>query len=156
MTIAEQRRAVVAEAMTWLRTPYHPCARVKGAGLDCAMLLPETYEAVGLMDHAEFGHYSPDWHLHHSEEIYLNHVLTYCDEIDGPPEPGDIVMWRFGRCFSHGAIVVAWPQIIHAYIRRPVSLDDAEINQTLKFIGEPDPERGKLRPRRFFCPKVWR
>ena len=31
------------------------------------------------------------------------------------PLPGDIVLYKFGRCFSHAGIVIAWPQIIHSY-----------------------------------------
>lgn len=30
-----QRAAVVAEARSWIGTPYHNCADVKGAGVDC-------------------------------------------------------------------------------------------------------------------------
>ena len=41
----------VAEAMTWLGTPYHHQGRVKGIGIDCATLLCEVYEVVGLIDH---------------------------------------------------------------------------------------------------------
>lgn len=40
----------VAEAMTWLGTPYHHQGRVKGVGVDCATLLCEVYKEVGLMD----------------------------------------------------------------------------------------------------------
>jgi hypothetical protein len=31
------------------------------------------------------------------------------------PEPGDVALFRFGRCFSHGSIVTEWPQLIHAW-----------------------------------------
>jgi cell wall-associated NlpC family hydrolase len=46
--------------------------------------------------------------------------------------PGDIVLYRFGRCISHGAIVLAWPQIIHAYIRLGVVMDEGERNTVLR------------------------
>lgn len=34
----------VAEALTWLGTPYHQQGRVKGVGVDCGTLLCEVYE----------------------------------------------------------------------------------------------------------------
>lgn len=33
----------VAEAITWLGTPYHHQGRVKGVGVDCGTLLCEVY-----------------------------------------------------------------------------------------------------------------
>jgi cell wall-associated NlpC family hydrolase len=65
------------------------------------------------------------WHLHRSEELYLREVEKFCIAIAGPPQPGDFVVFRFGRAYSHGAIVLAWPQIIHSYIPRGVLLSDA-------------------------------
>jgi cell wall-associated NlpC family hydrolase len=153
--IASQRAAVVAEARTWLRTPYHHMGRVKGAGVDCLMLLAEVFERVGLVPHLEIEHYPPDWHLHREAERYLDGVLRHTVETAGPPLPGDVVLWRFGRCFSHGAIVVAWPAIIHAYVRTPCTLEDAERAAWLTHIGENGPEQGRERPRRFFTLKAW-
>lgn len=111
----EQRTAVVAEAMTWLKTPYHHNARVKGAGCDCAQFPAAVYEAAGLMDHVE-PIYPHDWHLHRSEELYLEWAAKV-GAVEILPEragPGDFIIWRFGRTFSHGAIFVDPPMIIHA------------------------------------------
>lgn len=110
----DARAAIVAEARTWLGTPYVPCARVKGAGVDCGQLLIGVFHACGLIPNVDPGPYSPDWHLHHSEELYLGQVLGHADPVDDP-QPGDIALFQFGRCVSHGAIVVAWPHVIHAY-----------------------------------------
>jgi cell wall-associated NlpC family hydrolase len=46
-------------------------------------------------------------------------------EIDAIPQPGDFVVFRFGRTYSHGAIVVEWPIVIHSYIPHGVLLSDA-------------------------------
>jgi cell wall-associated NlpC family hydrolase len=125
-----RRAAVVAEAHDWLRTPYHHMGRVKGAGTDCLTFLAEVYERAGVLPHLEIAFYPPDWHLHRGEERYLDGLLGYAREIEGPPQPGDIAMWRYGRCFAHAAIVVAWPQIIHAAAElRMVSLGDASQGQ---------------------------
>lgn len=109
------RAAVVAEAETWLGTPFHHQGRVKGAGVDCAMLLAEVYERCGLIAPVDPGYYPPDWHLHRDAERYLDRLLLYARELEQPPLPGDACVFRFGRTFSHGAIVTAWPRLIHAY-----------------------------------------
>jgi NlpC/P60 family putative phage cell wall peptidase len=141
---AEQRAAVVAEARSWLGTPYHHRAEVKGAGVDCARLLHAVYRGCGLVAAIAIPPYPPDWHLHRGAERYLAAVLDHAAEIAEPPLPGDIALWRFGRCFSHGAIVVAWPTVIHAYVGRRVALEGAERAAYLA-----------RRPRKFFTLKLW-
>jgi cell wall-associated NlpC family hydrolase len=101
------------------------------------------------------------WHLHQSEEIYLQTVAPVMREIfpvranwsretsaQGVrlkfPQPADFVIFKFGRTFSHGAIVVDWPIIIHSYIPHGVLLSDAERDGEL--IG---------RERKFFEVKAW-
>ena len=110
-----QRQAVAAEAQTWLRTPYHHQACVKGVGADCAQLPLAVYAAARVIPPTDVGDYSPQWMLHRSTELYLAWVLRFAREI--APEAvgqGDFAVWRFGRTFSHGAIVLDWPRIIHA------------------------------------------
>jgi hypothetical protein len=104
----------VVEAMTWLGTPYHHQGRVKGVGVDCGTLICEVFEKVGLMDHLDPRPYPPDWHMHQIGQRYLEHVLSVCYEVE-EPQPGDLVLYHFGKCISHGAIVVEWPTIIHSY-----------------------------------------
>ena len=118
------RANVVAEAMTWLRTPYHHRARVKGAGVDCAQILIAVYAAVGLIDEFDTGDYPPDWMMHRSEERYLSFVLDRAEPV-AEPLPGDVALYKVGRCFAHAGIVVEWPTIIHASNRdRAVVLAD--------------------------------
>lgn len=45
--------------------------------------------------------------------------------------PADFIVFKFGRTFSHGAIVVEWPLIIHAYIPHGVTLTDASTDGQL-------------------------
>src|SRR5580693_6932362 len=108
------RQKVVEEARRWIGTPYHHRAKVLGAGVDCIQLLVAVYSACGLIEDADTGDYPMDWMLHRDEERYLNGVMQYAVETD-TPLPGDVVVWRFGRCISHGGIIVEWPFIIHAY-----------------------------------------
>ena len=148
---ASQRAAVVSEARTWLGTPYHHMGRVKGVGVDCLTLLICVYENVGLIPRTTVEYYPIDWNLHRDAERYREGVRRFAHEIPGPPLPGDVVLWKFGRCFSHGAIVVEWPQVIHAHMNSVTRIEDAEAAAWLKFIGEgPREHRGKPRPREFY------
>ena len=120
-----RRAAVVKEAQSWIGTPFHHAARVKGAGIDCLMLLAEVYERAGAAPHIEPPFYVPDWHMHRDAERYLEGLVGYAGEIPGPPLPGDIALFRFGRIFSHGAIVTEWPRLIHAYWAQGVVWGDS-------------------------------
>jgi cell wall-associated NlpC family hydrolase len=109
------RSLVRAEAESWLRTPYHHMGRVKHGGTDCLMLLAEVYRDAGVIPQTDIGFYPPDWHLHRDAERYVEGLLRFAREVEQPPREGDVALFKFGRCFSHGAIVVAWPQLIHAW-----------------------------------------
>src|SRR5437588_7252844 len=95
MTEAEQRAAVLTEASAWLSTPYHPHGRVRGAGVDCLTLLVEVYGRAGILSDIDVPNYSPQWHLHHSEELYLIGIGRHCVEVSSP-QPGDIAVFKFG------------------------------------------------------------
>ena len=79
-----RRAAVLVEAASWLRTPYHHMGRVKGGGTDCLMLLAEVYEAAGVIPHVDIPFYPPDWHLHRGAERYLDGLMRYAREISEP------------------------------------------------------------------------
>ncbi len=122
----ELRAAVLAEARTWIGTPFHHEARVKGAGVDCLMLLAEVYERAGVIEHVDVPHYPPDWFLHQSWERYLEGVMQRAREIDGPPRPADVALFKWGKCFAHGVIVVEWPtRVIHAYFPARIVLESS-------------------------------
>ncbi len=125
MTEPEPRRAaVLAAAKGWLATPYHHMGRVRGAGADCLMLLVEVYASSKVIPPISVPFYPPDWHLHRSAERYLEGVMRYAQEVDRPA-PGDAALFKFGRCFAHGAIVIAWPRLIHAWHNAGVVYGDA-------------------------------
>ena len=78
------RAAVVTEAKTWIGTPFHHAARVKGAGVDCLMLLAEVYERAGVTaGRINPPFYVPDWHLHRDAERYMEGLLRYARPVDG-------------------------------------------------------------------------
>jgi NlpC/P60 family putative phage cell wall peptidase len=135
------RAAVVAEARAWIGTPFHHAGRVKGpaGGVDCLMLLAEVYETAGVVGHLAPPFYVPDWHLHRNAERYVEGLLAYARPTD-QPLPGDIAVFRFGRTFSHGAIVTEWPRLVHAYWQQGVVAGAATLYPL------------KNRPVRFFTP----
>jgi cell wall-associated NlpC family hydrolase len=115
---AARRAAFVAEALTWLGTPFLDCADVKGPGgaVDCAMLLVRcAVDGCGLPPF-DPRPYPPRWHLHRSEERFLNIVERDlgCRRVE-TPRVGDIVLWQFGRTFSHGAVLIGAEEVCHAY-----------------------------------------
>ena len=120
----EQRSSVVAAARAWIGTPFHHAGRVRGVGVDCLQLLIGVYGDLGLIPAIDPGHYPCDWHMHQSEERYLNGVAEVAVRVEAP-QPGDIALFRFGKCVSHAAIVLDWPRVVHAYFRQGVVEADA-------------------------------
>jgi hypothetical protein len=119
------RAAVVAAARASIGTPYHVCADVKGVGCDCAMLLVRVFVDLGLVAPFDPRPYSADWHLHRNEEVYLRLLLERAHLV-AAPEPGDVVLFRYGRCFSHGGIVTRREPlaIVHAFASAGIVLEE--------------------------------
>lgn len=124
-----ERLAVVEAARTWIGTPYHHRASVKGpeGGVDCALIIKAAHVEAGLVEDFQVPKYTHDWHMHRSEEQYLSFLSDYARPVDDlelslvergtgwSALPATILMWKLGRTFSHGAIVTQWPFVVHAY-----------------------------------------
>jgi cell wall-associated NlpC family hydrolase len=120
---------VIAAARTWVRTPYHHMARVKGHGVDCAKLIIAAFVESGVNEDFDPGFYTPDWHHHRSQERYLEFIERYMVQIDQDwndepfnkrigfvAPPASVVVIKLGRTFSHSALVTEWPNVIHANV----------------------------------------
>lgn len=129
--IQELRDAIVAEALTWEGTPYHHMGDIKGEGVDCAMLLVRVYQALGIVPGGfDPRPYPPEWHLHRSYEMFRGWTEGYAHLCgsrgdDGTmegrlPLPGELIVYKFGRCYSHGAIAIGDGMVIHSYLREGV------------------------------------
>ena len=119
--------SMVAEAYTWLGTPHVNQAKVKGKGVDCGMLLIACLENTGRIKKGaiQIAPYSNEWHLHHSTEWFLKVVEKYCNKISMVDiQPGDFLLYRFGRCVSHGGIYVGDNHIIHSLVGQGVVMTD--------------------------------
>lgn len=125
------RDAIITEAQTWLGTPWRHEAEIKGegGGVDCGHFLRAAYVGAGIVPSFPIDPYPRDWHLNQRGERFLAYVESWLDRTDDPL-PGDVAVFRFGRCFSHGAIVVSWPTVIHSYLpARAVSYENAALGE---------------------------
>lgn len=141
-----QRAAVLEEARSWIGTRWHHGARVKGAGVDCGQLLIAVYQAGGVVGALSPEPYPQDWALHRGEERFLQEVERYALRLPEAeiPQPADLLLFRYGRCLSHAAIVEAWPIVIHAYLNEGrVVRDDLVRNSELaaRYAGAWSPWR---------------
>lgn len=112
-----EREAIIAEALTWLGTPFVDCGYVRGrnGAADCAMFLIGVFSARGYLPRDyDPRPYNPDWHLHQAEELYLAGTKRFAHRVD-EPLMGDIALYRLGRTASHGALVIDDDRIIHAH-----------------------------------------
>jgi cell wall-associated NlpC family hydrolase len=127
------REKILGEARSWIGTPFHHGADLKGAGVDCAMLLVRVYVDLGLVPPFDPRPYTHDWHLHRGEEKYLNALLARAREI-AQPRPGDVAVLRVGRCYSHAGIVTRSDPLtlVHASLPSRIVLEeDASRNADL-------------------------
>lgn len=112
------REAIVTEARSWIGTPYHTHAGVKGVGVDCGMLLVRVYTTVGLLpEGTDLPNYAPDWYLHEQSSGWVEDYLSsFTHEVD-TVDLGDILLFKYGRAYSHGCIVTCLNpvMVIHAY-----------------------------------------
>lgn len=124
MTEQEQRDLVVKEALSWIGTPYHHQAMIKGVGVDCALILLSVYQTAGVLpEKIEIPEYNKQWNLHRGSEKYINTILKYTTPTE-TPKPGDVALFKFGRLVSHSAILIDYPNVIHAMGGIGVFLDD--------------------------------
>lgn len=119
---------VLSEALSWAGTPWHHEADIKGVGVDCAFFLIRVFHSAGVIPDVNPRPYPPDWHFHRDEERFIGWLTQFADEVESP-EPGDVAVFKFGRCFAHGAIVIDWPLVIHSQIGECVREQDANSGQ---------------------------
>lgn len=103
----EQKAAIIKEAWDWIGTKYHPHARVKGSGCDCAQLLIGVVEGAkvlsGIVVRKGYSTVVP------RGSEYVDVILQYCDEItEAEAQPGDLALYKTGHGWMHSAIIVEW------------------------------------------------
>jgi NlpC/P60 family putative phage cell wall peptidase len=127
VTEAEERGKLIAEAKTWLGTPYHTAGRVKGAGCDCGTFLLGVIENVGYLPHIDLPYYPEDIACHCAVPRYLMKIEEYCNRIStDDKKQGDILVFRFrgAKVPHHAAFVCDDEYMIHSYTRQGVILSN--------------------------------
>lgn len=123
--IVASRTQMVAEARSWIGTPYHVGGMVKGAGCCCGSLILAVFQACGRATGESLGFISADCWMHWTNEQYqfrlMKHAVKIAETLARPgrmniARPGCIVLTRVGtnRCYNHAGIVTEWPMLVHA------------------------------------------
>lgn len=118
MAIATSRAAIVAEARSWIGTPYRHQGSVKGAGCDCLGLIRGVWRAIYGSEPEEPPPYAPDWAEAAGGEPLARAALRHLVAIDKIAfAEGDVILfrWRPGLTAKHAAIVSAPDRMIHAH-----------------------------------------
>lgn len=136
---------VIAAGRSWILTPYHHMARVKGHGVDCAQVIIAAFVDSGVNEDFDPGFYTMDWHLHRSDEKYLEFMEKYLVRIDEDwndaplgerpgwvPPPASVIVVKLGRTFSHSALVTDWPTVLHANVHSGCVLEEPAIGSLLE------------------------
>ncbi len=110
---------IIEIARTWIGTPYHHQASLKGVGTDCFGLVRGVWrELYGVdTDPEKVPPYSWDWAEAKDEETMLEAARRHMDEI--PVEAaraGDVVLFRYRENYNakHAAVLVGGGKMIHA------------------------------------------
>ena len=109
------RDDIIAEARSWLGTPWHHQASVKGVGCDCIGFVRGVAERFLGPIPMELD-YAPTWHLYRAEpRMYLG-FRKRCEEIHPADAlPGDILLFGVGKGPAHHCAYFAPRGLIHCY-----------------------------------------
>lgn len=112
---------VIELARTWLGTPYHHQASLKGVGADCVGLVRGVYrELYGVEPNVPLN-YSHDWGDANGNEDLVKAGFSYLTPVE-TRKPGDVVLirWKSYSVAKHCMILTEPGRAIHAYNRAPV------------------------------------
>lgn len=111
------REDIIAEARTWLGTPWHHQGRLKGVGADCVAVVIGVAKRFGAdsgyADATDYGT-QPDTRMEALLKRYLLPIRR--DE----RQPGDVLHVAWSIIPQHVGILTADNTVIHAYGRRGV------------------------------------
>lgn len=104
---------IVAEALSWVGTPFHHQGRKKGVGVDCVGFLLEIFRPFGIVD------FDMDGYARAPDQTLLVETLDQkaikLDVIDiSIIQPVDILLFRIGRREQHVALATDNQNIVHA------------------------------------------
>jgi cell wall-associated NlpC family hydrolase len=151
---AAGRAAIVREGLEWVGTPFINCADVKGraGGVDCAMLMVRCYVDTGKLPAFDPRPYSATWMQSRGEEKFLEWVETKLGarRVE-KPQLADLVIWMWGRCYSHGGLLINSREVVHAFGPADCCLISRMDEEPIKYV--PYRSTNFLRPVRYY--DVW-
>jgi NlpC/P60 family putative phage cell wall peptidase len=91
---AVERAAIIAEARSWIGTPYHHQASVKAIGCDCLGLVRGVWRALYGREPMAPPPYSRDWAEAHGRETLAETAARYMRPVSVPAmRPGDVLLF---------------------------------------------------------------
>ena len=122
-TTTPTRARLLAEARTWLGTPYHHQMSVKGLGTDCLGLVRGLWRGLYGAEPEPVPAYSRDWAEASGRETLLLSARRHFTPIE-PAEarPGDLLVFRYrqGSAAKHVGLLTGPATLIHACESGPV------------------------------------
>jgi len=115
---------IITEARTWIGTPYHHQASLKGVGCDCLGLIRGVWRALYDEEPEAPPPYTPDWAEACGGETLLDAATRHLQSIEtAGAGAGDIVLfrWRGHLPAKHCAILTGPETMIHAHELTPVA-----------------------------------
>lgn len=115
--MAVTRAQIVAEASTWIGTPFQHAQHCKRKGCDCIGLIIGVFQQLGCLAPDYIApRYSQQWHAHKNEELLMRYALDAGFTVkNADPEPGDVLIFKYGRVCSHSGIYMGNDSFVHAY-----------------------------------------
>ena len=109
---------IVAAARSWLGTPYHDQASVKGAGVDCLGLARGVWREVVGPEPLSVPPYSRDWGETLATEVLAEGAAGWLRPIPlNAAGPGSVVLFRMmpSAIAKHVGILTGAATLIHAF-----------------------------------------
>lgn len=109
---------IVAEARSWIGTPYRHQASLKGIGCDCLGLLRGVWREVRGEEAEASPPYTPDWAEASGADTLAAAARRHLIEIAPAAfSPGDVLLfrWREHLPAKHCAITVSVQTMVHAH-----------------------------------------
>jgi len=84
-------------------------------GCDCTGIIIGILTKFGKLKNYKRVKYKIDWNVHeNATESITKELLRIGDFVENGPEPGDILLFKFGRCSSHSGIFVGGNKFVHS------------------------------------------
>jgi cell wall-associated NlpC family hydrolase len=117
--LTDRQRHLAHVAQSWLGTPFHPHAAIRGVGVDCVHLLAEICREPDLFAGYELPRYTMDGGDHTDASQVLSWLEAHprFRRIDLASEAlaaGDLITFRLGRVAHHVGPILSQKTFLHA------------------------------------------